>query len=101
VLETSGKLGDVDSILTVARQKVGASAYSGRKEAEQRQAFMEYDQAVKDFLDAIKLFDRMIKTAQNAAKYGKFSPEGATFAVRRINRLIGELESLREALGDV
>ena len=101
VLETSGKLGSSENILTAARMKMGASQYTNRKEQEKQQAFMEYDQAVKDFIDSIKLFDRMIKMAQSAAKFGKFSPEGARFAQRRIDNLINELESLKEELNNV
>ena len=101
VLETSGKLGDADRILESARMKLGSDAAVDRHESERRKAFEEYDQAVKDFIDAAKLFDRMVKTARNASKYGKFSPEGAQFTVRKIDQLINELEELKGVLQDV
>lgn len=101
VLNTSGKLGDADRILQVAQMNIGAAGLVERNEQERRQAFEDYDRAVKDFLDAMKLFDRMLKTARDAARYGKFSPEGARFAVGRIDKLIDELETLKEALGNV
>jgi ParB-like chromosome segregation protein Spo0J len=100
VLETSGKLGSAEDIQRVARMKVGVQGMTNHHEEQRRQAFEEYDQAVKDFIDAIRLFDSMIKTAANAARYGKFSPEGARFAVRRIDQLISRLETLKESLGD-
>jgi len=101
VLNTSGKLGDPDRILQVAQMNIGAAGLVERNEQERRQAFEEYDRAVKDFLDAMKLFDRMLKTARDAARYGKFSPEGARFAVGRIDKLIDELETLKEVLSHV
>lgn len=101
VLKTSGKLGDADRILQVAQMNIGAAGLVERNEQERRQAFEDYDRAVKDFLDAMKLFDRMLKTARDAARYGKFSPEGARFAVGRIDKLIDELETLKETLSNV
>lgn len=101
VLNTSGKLGDADRILQVAQMNIGAAGLVERNEQERRQAFEDYDRAVKDFLDAMKLFDRMLKTARDAARYGKFSPEGARFAVGRIDKLIDELETLKEVLSHV
>lgn len=101
VLNTSGKLGDADRILQVAQMNIGAAGLVERNEHERRQAFEDYDRAVKDFLDAMKLFDRMLKTARDAAKYGKFSAEGARFAVGRIDKLIDELETLKEVLSHV
>jgi hypothetical protein len=101
VLETSGKLGDSERILMAARMKVGGDKMMERKEQERKQAFEEYDQAVKDFLDWARLSDRMIKTARNATRYDKFSPEGARFAIRKIDQLIDELEQLKGVLNDV
>lgn len=98
VIRTSGKLGDADRILQVARMNLGINGLHTRDEDRKRAAFEEYDQAVKEFLDFVKLSERVVKTARDAAKYGKFSPEGARFAVTRIDRLIGELETLKEAL---
>ena len=101
VLETSGKLGDKDHILTAARMKLGGDALTEEGQDRQRRAFQEYDQAVADFMDAVKLFERMIKMARKAREHGKFSPEGARFAARRIGRLMDELEALQEELGNV
>lgn len=98
VLKTSGKLGDADAILRTAKIRIGVDPISRYQEEDKRQAFEDYDQAVKDFLDAMKLFDRMLKTAKQAAKFGKFSPEGASFAARRIDALIDELEQLKGEL---
>lgn len=101
VLNTSGKLGDADRILQVAQMSMGAGGLVERHENERRQSFEEYDQAAKDFFDFMKLSKQMVKAAQGAARYGKFSPEGAQFAIGRINTLIDELETLKEALSHV
>ncbi len=101
VLNTSGKLGDADRILQVAQMSMGAGGLVERHESERRQSFEEYDQAAKDFFDFMKLSKQMVKTAQGAARYGKFSLEGAQFAIGRIDRLISELETLKEALSHV
>lgn len=101
VLNTSGKLGDSDRILQVAQMSMGAAGLVERHESERRQSFEEYDQAAKDFFDFMKLSKQMVKAAQGAARYGKFSPEGAQFAIGRIDRLISELETLKEALSHV
>lgn len=101
VLNTSGKLGDADRILQVAQMNIGAAGLVERHENERRQSFEEYDQATKDFFDFMKLSKQMVKTAQGAARYGKFSPEGAQFAIGRINALIDELQTLKETLSHV
>ena len=101
VLNTSGKLGDADRILQVAQMNIGAAGLVERHENERRQSFEEYDQATKDFFDFMKLSKQMVKTAQGAARYGKFSPEGAQFAIGRINALIDELHTLKETLSHV
>lgn len=101
VLNTSGKLGDADRILQVAQMNIGAAGLVDRHENERRQSFEEYDQAAKDFFDFMKLSKQMVKTAQGAARYGKFSPEGAQFAIGRINALIDELQTLKETLSHV
>ncbi len=103
VLDTPGKFGDGDakSILTAARMKLGSQAITGRAEQERRKAYEDYDQGVKDFIDSVKLFDRMVATAAKAAHYGKFSPEGARFVSRRIDATIAALQELQEELDDV
>ena len=101
VLETSGKQRNKDHILVAARMKLGGDALTEDRHDRQRRAFEDYDESVKDFLDAAKLFDSMIIMARNAVKYDKFSPEGAQFASRRIAQLIDELSSLQEDLANV
>ena len=101
ILETSGKLGDSDLILESARRKIGSEKATDRNEQERRKAFEEYEQAVKDFIDAAKLFDRMVRTARNASRYGKFSPEGARYTIGRIDNLINELNELKGVLSNV
>ena len=100
ILNTSGKLGDADRILQVAEMKVAGRAVSKQQVVRREKAFQEFDSAVKDFLDSMKMFDRMINSAAKAAKYGKFSPEAKPFTIRKIDRLIEELMNLKEALGN-
>lgn len=101
VLNTSGKLGDPQRILSIARQMVGVQSITEREEMQRRAAFEEYDTAVKDFLDWAKLSQRMLGAARDAARYGKFSPEGARFAVQRIDTLINELNTVKKSLQEV
>lgn len=101
VLNTSGKLGDADRILEVARMKVGVNNMTERHEIERRQAYEEYDQATKDFFDFTAHALRFAKSTQNTVRYGKFSPEAARFAIRRIDSLMDELTALKEALEGV
>lgn len=101
VLQTSGKLGDSDRILEVARMKVGVQSMTERNEAERRQVYEEYDQAAKDFFDFTAHATKFAKATQNTVRYGKFSPEAARFAIRRIDTLMEELTALKEALGKV
>lgn len=98
VLETSGKLGSAENILRVAEVKLANRHVADVKEHQRERAFQEFDTAVKDFLDSIRMFNRMIMAAKNAAKYGKFSPEAKPFTIRKIDELIDELEALREVL---
>ena len=100
VLETSGKLGSAEAILDSARWKLARRTIGNERERVERQAVQEWDSAVKDFMDAMSMFNRMIKATIKAAGYGKFSPEARPFAIRRIDSLIEELEALKKELGD-
>jgi ParB-like chromosome segregation protein Spo0J len=82
----------------IAEMKVAGRNVADGQEVRREKAFQEFDSAVKDFLDSVKMFDRMIAAATKAAKYGKFSPEAKPFTVRKIDRLIEELETLKEEL---
>ncbi len=101
VLETSGKLGSADNILTAARMKIGADAITDRHQQESQKAFEDFDQSTKDFIDGIRLFDKMTHSAFKAVQYGKFSPESAAFVSRRIDAIISGLRKLQEKLSDV
>ena len=67
-------------------------SYHERKEREQ------YDRDVAQFLEAVRTFTVMLETAASAVNFGKFSKEGARFAMRRIDALIEKLQALKEQL---
>jgi len=98
VLDTSGKLGDADRILDVAKSKVAGRNVADGQEVMREKAFQEFDSAVKDFLDSIKMFKNMIKAARNAAKYGKFSPEAKPFTIGKLESMKDEIDLLIEEL---
>jgi ParB-like chromosome segregation protein Spo0J len=100
ILETSGKLGSAERITQVAEMKVAGRHVADGQEVRREKAFQEFDSAVKDFLDAMKMFEHMIDAATKAAKYGKFSPESKPFTIRKIDRLINALETLKEELSN-
>lgn len=71
------------------------------KEKEERRTFQDFDFAVKEFLDSMKLFQQVAQKGSALVKYGKFSPEAARFAIRKIDVLIDDLKNYREALEGV
>ena len=71
------------------------------KEKKERVAFENFDFAVKEFLDSMKLFEQVAQKGHALVKYGKYSPEAAQFAIRRIERLIDTLKNYREELEGV
>lgn len=101
VLKTTGKVGNPFRILSNARQELGVESAQDRAEDNRRKAFEEYDRAVKDFLDWAKLSAKMLKAAQDAVRYGRFSPEGAQYATREIDKLIDQLNAVKEQLQGV
>ena len=58
----------------------------------------ENDREVAEFFDAVKSFRAVVDTMMSAVDFGKFSDEGARFAVRRIDTLIEKLQDLRGQL---
>ena len=72
-----------------------------QKERNERREMQEWDFAVKEFLDAMRLFEQVAQRGSTLVKYGKYSPEAAQFAIRRIDRLINTLKTYREELENV
>jgi len=72
-----------------------------QKERVERREMQEWDFAVKEFLDSMKLFEQVAQKGSALVKYGKFSPEAARFTIRRIDRLIDTLKTYREELEGV
>lgn len=58
----------------------------------------EHDREVAEFFDAVRAFMVVVETMTTAVDFGKFSPEGAKFAIRRIDSLIEKLQELKEQL---
>jgi ParB family transcriptional regulator, chromosome partitioning protein len=71
------------------------------KERDERRAFQDFDFAVKEFLDSMKMFQQIAQKGSALVKYGKYSPEAAKFAIRKIDALIDDLKNYREALEGV
>lgn len=72
-----------------------------QKDREERRSFQDFDFAVKEFLDSMRMFREVARKGSALVKYGKYSPEAAGFAIRKIDELIADLKNYREALEDV
>jgi ParB/RepB/Spo0J family partition protein len=68
------------------------------KEREERRTYERFDFAVKEFLDSARLFLEVVKKGSALVKYGKYSPEAAKFAIRKIDNMIDELKTYKEEL---
>jgi len=71
------------------------------KEREEKRTFQDFDFAVKEFLDSMRLFQQIAQKGNALVKYGKYSPEAAKFAIRKIDALIDDLKNYKEALENV
>jgi ParB/RepB/Spo0J family partition protein len=71
------------------------------KEREERRTMQAWDTAVKEFLDMIRLFRELVIKVPTFVKYGKYSPEAARFAIRKIDNLIDDLKTCKEELENV
>jgi ParB family chromosome partitioning protein len=72
-----------------------------QKEREERRTYQNYDLAVKEHIDAIRLFLESVKKGVGLIKFGKYSPEAAKFVIRKHNSLIEELKSYNDLLETV
>jgi ParB/RepB/Spo0J family partition protein len=72
-----------------------------QKEREERRSFQDFDFAVKEFLDSARLFMEVAQKGHALVKYGKYSPEAASFAIRKIDQLIDALKNYKEELEQV
>jgi ParB/RepB/Spo0J family partition protein len=71
------------------------------KEREEKRTFQDFDFAVKEFLDSMRLFQQVAQKGNALVKYGKYSPEAAKYAIRKIDALIDDLKNYKEALETV
>ena len=58
----------------------------------------ENDREVAQFFESVRAFMLVVETMITAVDFGKFSKEGARFAMRRIDALIEKLQVLKEQL---
>jgi len=72
-----------------------------QKEREERRTYESFNFAVKEFLDSANLFLEVARKGSSLVKYGKYSPEAARFAIRKIDALIDALKNYREELENV
>lgn len=82
-------------IRKVERVKKKAKAKRAKAETKERQ---ERPHEVKEYLSAIQEFKPAIEVAIRVAKYGKFSPEGSDYTIRRNKEICSLLEKLNQAL---
>ncbi len=71
------------------------------KEREERRSFQNYDLAIKEHIDSIRLFTESVKKGAGLIKFGRYSPEAAKFVIRKHNSLIEELKSYNDLLETV
>lgn len=64
------------------------------KEHQERWKLENEDNQVKEYLDALNVFAKAVREVVPVAEFGKFSPEGASFTIRRHEQLRKELERL-------
>jgi predicted CopG family antitoxin len=89
-------LSQVDQELREARARDRAETKTERKEERKRQ---EIADEVKIYLDAMKEYRQHLETAIRVARYGKFSPEGYQFTIRKhneIRQLLDEFEGVND-----
>lgn len=72
-----------------------------KKEREDKEKYEDYDVAVKKFLDGLKAFQELAREGSYLVKFNKYSPEGARFAIRKIDSLMDDLKNYRDALEGV
>lgn len=78
---------------------VQAKAHVHRSmEREQQRKREEDPREVRAFLDSVRAFRAVCQEAVAIAGYGKFSPEAKQFAIRQLDRLIADIESLKSQL---
>jgi len=77
-----------------------AAAYvSGKKREKTEREVQSYDSQVKDYIQAIKSFDKATTVALTALR--KFSPEARPFTIRKLKAALANADKLITALGAV
>ena len=81
--------------------KIAQERSDWEKERDERRDMQAWDFAVKEFLDATKLYAEIARKGAVLVKYGKYSPEAARFTIRKIDSLIDLLKTYREELEEI
>ena len=68
------------------------------RDQEEKRTMQRFNFAVKEFLDAGRLFLEVTEKGHSLVKYGKYSPEAARFAIRQIDKIMDSLKNYREEL---
>jgi len=63
-----------------------------REEARERHTGAKHE--VKEFIDAIKLFEKAIKAADEAIDYNRFSPEAVQYLINRLARIVETINGI-------
>lgn len=110
VLDTPVKSGDVklqspEAILRQARKKLGIEGvreFDREVKEEKKKAKLEIqDSAVKEFIEQTRAYNLSVHGAIENVDYGRFSPEAAQFAIRRLVGLQDAISELIIALEEV
>ena len=72
-----------------------------QEERKERREMQAWDFAVKEFLDTTKMYADITRKVTNQVRYGKYSPEAARFAIRKIDGLIDLLKTAKDELEQV
>lgn len=75
----------------IARAKARAEA-EAREKARERHTGAKHE--VKEFIDAIKLFEKAIKAADEAIDYNRFSPEAVQYLINRLRKIVETINGI-------
>jgi ParB/RepB/Spo0J family partition protein len=92
--------GDHPAFERAVQVQAGVDWADALKARSTERKHQENDAEVAQFFDAVRSFNMVVETVMAAVDFGKFSPEGARFAIRRIDSLIAKLQELKEQLNN-
>lgn len=75
----------------IARAKAKAEEVE-REKATERHTGNKHE--VKEFIDAIRVFEKAIKAAEEAIDYNRFSPEAVQYLINRLTKTIDTISGI-------